>query len=266
MDFANIRYSVEGPIATIQLNRPEYKNAQSYALLQDVDDAFTLAENDDAVRAVIVRGSGGDFSAGHDLGTPAGVASRGQLDGLERYNQFRKYNLDLLLRWRNLPKPTISMVEGYCIFAGWMLAACTDIVFAARDALFLAGYVEYMSIPFDVGVRRAKELCFESRFITADEAREYGFVNRVYDPADLERETYAFAMRVSENHPTTVRLAKLNINKAQDAGGYTNALEDSFGDYLVMSSHGGNGRVEGARRLAPVDLAVRHRKGERYGL
>ena len=269
MDFKDILYTTDGPVATIMLNRPKYKNAQSYQLLQEVDDAFTLAENDGDVRVVVVRGSGGDFSAGHDLGTPDVAeerANRPSLPGLTRYDQFKKYNLDVLLHWRNLPKPTISMVEGYCIYAGWMLAASTDIVFAAEDSLFLAGFVEYMSIPWDIGVKRAKELCFESRFITATEAREYGFVNRVLAKEDLERETYAYAHRVAENNPVSLRFAKVQMNKAQDAQGYTQALNDSLGDYIAMQSMGGTGMTEGARRLATVDLAVRGRKGDRYGL
>ena len=265
MDFKDILYRADGPVATITLNRPEFRNAQSYALLQEVDDAFTLATRDASVRVIVVRGSGGTFSAGHDLGTPDAAAQRRE-PGLERYNDFKKYNLDVLLRWRNLPKPTIAMVEGYCIFAGWMLAAAMDVVFAADDALFLAGFVEYMSIPWDIGIKRAKELCFESRFISAAEAAEYGFVNRVYAPAELERETYAWANRVAENNPVTVRFAKVQMNKAQDMQGYSNHLEDGLGDYLAMTSMGGNGRVEGQRRLEPVDLAVRYRKGDRYGL
>jgi len=269
MTFTDILYDTDGPIATIRLNRPEYRNAQSYQLLQEVDDAFTLAENDDDVRVVIVRGSGGTFSAGHDLGTPdvaAERAARDQEPGLRRYNQFKKYNLDVLLHWRNLPKPTIAMVEGYCIYAGWMLAAAMDIVYAADDALFLAGFVEYMSIPWDIGVKRAKELCFESRFISAAEAAQYGFVNHVLPQADLERETYAYAHRVAENNPVSVRFAKVQMNKAQDLQGYSNALEDGLGDYLAMQAHRGAAMVEGKRRLATVDLAVRGRRGERYGL
>ncbi len=166
-------------------------------MLDEIDAAFDFALADKSVRVVIVRGSGGHFSSGHDLGTPEAVAYRkslGAAPGIETYDEFRKYNLDLLLKW-NFEKPTITMVEGYCIYAGWMLAACCDIVFAAEDAQFLAGFVEYMSIPWDIGIRRAKELCFESRFITAHEAAQYGFVNRVLTPAELEGETTAFARR-----------------------------------------------------------------------
>ena len=158
------------------------------------------------------------------------------------------------------------MVEGYCIYAGWMLAACCDVVFAASDAEFLAGFVEYMSIPWDIGIRRAKEICFESRFITAEEAREYGFVNRVLSPAALERETYAYAQRVAENSLDALRFMKIQANKAQDAQGFTNALEDSLGDYQAMKyMMGAEMRVPGEKRLATVDLAFRGKKGERYG-
>jgi enoyl-CoA hydratase len=148
-----------------------------------------------------------------------------------------------------------------------MLAGCCDIVFAADDAQFLAGFVEYMSIPWDIGIRRAKELCFESRFIPAAEAAQYGLVNRVLALADLERETYAFARRVAENSPGALRYAKIQMNKAQDAQGFTRAVEDSFGDYVAMMNVlADEMRVEGQRRLSTVDLAVRGRKGDRFGL
>lgn len=270
MSFEEIAYTTDGPLGVITLARPQYRNAQGYRMLDEIDRAFGLAKADKSVRVVIVRGSGGHFSTGHDLGTPEALAYRkalGAAPGIESYDQFRKYNLDLLVGWRNFEKPTIAMVEGYCIYAGWMLAACCDIVFAAADAQFLAGFVEYMSIPWDIGIKRAKELCFESRFITAKEAADYGFVNRVLAPDALEVETYAFARRVAENTPGALRFAKIQMNKAQDAQGYTRALEDSFGDYVAMMNVlEDEMRVEGARRLTTVDLAVKGRKGERFGL
>ncbi len=270
MSFGEILYEVRDPLAVITLNRPAWRNAQSYRMLDEIDAAFAAARADEAVRAVIVRGSGGHFSTGHDLGTDEAVAYRAQLGakpGVQTYDQFKRYNLDLLLGWRNFPKPTIAMVEGYCIYAGWMLAAAMDIVFAADDAQFLAGIVEYMSAPWDVGPRKAKELVFESRFIAAEEAAKLGFVNRVYRPSELEGETFAFAARVAENSPEVLRLAKVQINKAQDAQGFTQALEDSLGDYMAMMwMPGAELRMEGLKRMLAVDLAVRGRRGERAGL
>jgi enoyl-CoA hydratase/carnithine racemase len=82
-----------------------------------------------------------------------------------------------------------------------MIAAAMDLVFASPDALFLAGLLEYFSIPWDVHPRKAKELVFESRFITAEEAHEIGFVNRIYPSVELRRETLAFATRAPPWRP-----------------------------------------------------------------
>jgi enoyl-CoA hydratase len=271
VEFQDIAYTVEdGGVGVITLNRPQYRNAQSYRMLDEIDRAFDLALPDERVRVLLVRGAGGVFSTGHDLGTPDGVAYRealGAEPGIQRYDEFKKYNLDLLVKWRNFAKPTLAVVEGYCIYAGWMLAACMDVVFAAEDAEFLGGFVEYNSIPWDIGVRRAKELCFESRFISADEAARYGFVNRVLAKDELERESFAWARRVAENSPATLRMAKIQMNKAQDAQGFTGALEDSLGDYCAMMwMPGAEMRMTSERRLRTVDLAVRGKRGERSGL
>ncbi|MBK9344623.1 MAG: enoyl-CoA hydratase/isomerase family protein [Dehalococcoidia bacterium] len=269
-ELTDIAYSTDGPIAWITFNRPKYRNAQSWRLLDEFDTAMDLADADEAVQVIIVRGAGGNFSSGHDLGTPEQSEARkakGIGDaGIDFYNNFKHYNLDLLLKWRNARKPTIAMVEGYCIFAGWMMAACVDIVFAAKDALFLPALLEYFSLPYDIGTRKAKELMFESRFLTADEAMECGFVNRVYDLADLERETVNYALRVAENAPMNVRMAKVAANKSQDLMGYTASLESGLSDYMLMMTNQGSGRVQGMRRLGGVDLAVRGLKGERAGL
>jgi len=270
MEFEDLLYRVDGPIAWITFNRPQYRNAQSWRLLDEYDRAMDLSVADPAVRVIITRGAGGNFSSGHDLGTPeqaADRAARGVADaGIEFYENFRHYNLDLLVKWRNAPKPTIAMVEGYCIFAGWMMAACVDLVFAARNALFLPAMLEYFSLPYDVGVRKAKELMFESRFLTAEEAMQLGFVNRVYEPEELERETAGYALRVAENNPVVVRLSKAAANRAQDLMGYSAFLDAGLSDYLVMMANRGEARTRGGRRLGGVELAIRGLRGERPGL
>jgi enoyl-CoA hydratase len=266
----DVLYEVDGSIALVTLNRQKYRNAQSWPLLDALDDSLDRAVRDEAVRVVLVRGAGEHFSSGHDLGTPEQLAdwkARDMAeDGIQFYEAFRRYNLDYTLKWRNLPKPTIAVVRGYCIFGGWMIAAAMDLVFASPDARFLAGMVEYFSVPWDIHPRKAKELVFESRFIDAEEARELGFVNRIYPAADLERETLAYARRVAENGRTALRVSKLAINKAQDIQGYSAAMEAAFADYLVMAQAGGATPREGERRLGAVDLALRGLRGERPGL
>ncbi len=223
-----------------------------------------------SVRVIIVQGEGGNFSAGHDLGTPEQIddlRARGTPRvGIEEYESFRKYNLDLTLKWRNLPKPTVAMVRGYCIYGGWMIAAAMDVVFASPSARFLAGQVEYLSIPFDVGFRKAKELLFESRFIDAEEAHALGFVNRVIEDESLEQETLGWAHRVGENGYGNLRMAKLAVNKMQDLVGFSAAMEAAFADYLVVARMGGHPpKRPRERRLAGVDLALKGARGERAG-
>jgi enoyl-CoA hydratase len=261
-DFGTVTFDVEGPIATITLNEPETANAQSYRMLDALDLAFEAAGRATDVRVVIVRGAGGNFSSGHAL--PSGFGT--DEDPEELYAQFKRHNVELLLKWRDLPKPTIALVEGYCIYGGWMLAAAMDLVFAESDAKFLGGYVQYNSIPWDLGFRKAKDVCFESRFLSGEECAQAGFVSRALAAAEIEAETYAYARRVAENDPFTLRMAKLQINKAQDAQGFRLALEDSFGDYLGMIFMPGLQLIaDDKRRLRTVDLAIRGRRGERFG-
>ncbi len=265
-----VLYATDGPIALVTLNRPHYRNAQSYRLLDELDAALDRAIADPDVRVIVVTGAGEHFSSGHDLGTPENLADREARGipehGLGFYENFRHYNYTITQKWRDLPKPTIAMVRGYCIYGGWMIASAMDIVFADDSARFLAGLVEYFSIPWDIGYRKSKELLFESRFIDADEAHRLGFVNRVLPAADLEGETLAFARRVAENSPTAVRMSKLAVNRMQDQAGYTASVEAAFHDYLVLSNTRGVARVEGRRRLGGVDLAMRGQRGERPGL
>jgi enoyl-CoA hydratase len=271
MELRDVRYETEGNIALIRLDRPQYRNAQSWRLLDDLDRAFDLAMDDDEIKVVVLKGEGGNFSSGHDLGTPEQLADRELRDiprhGIGFYDNFRQYNLDYTLKWRNLPKPTIAMVEGYCIFGGWMIASAMDIIFAAEDSLFLTALLEYFTAPWDVGPRKAKELMFESRFITAEEAMQLGFVNRVYAKDELQEQTLLYAQRVAENSRWALRQAKLAVNKAMDIQGFTAAVEAGFADYLVVSQLSrSDGRKEGERRLPGVDLAVRGLRGERPGL
>jgi len=269
-ELTDCTFEADGPIGWITFNRPQYRNAQSWRLLDEFDRAMDLADADAGVQVIIVKGSGGNFSSGHDLGTPEQVEdrrARGIGDaGVDFYNNFKHYNLDLLLKWRNAPKPTIAMVEGYCIFAGWMMAACVDIVFASKNAMFLPALLEYFSLPYDIGTRKAKELMFESRFLSADEAMQCGFVNRVLEPENLVRETTNYALRVAENSPMNVRMAKVAANKSQDLMGYTASLESGLSDYMLMMTHRGEARLKDQRRLGGVDLAVRGLKGDRAGL
>jgi len=241
MEYQHIIYQ-PGRVARVILNRPRYLNAQSRLMREEMDDAFTRAAEDDEVGAIVLSGAGEHFSSGHDLGTPEEMADRQErgypTDRFGRYRRVRATTLENSLRWHNLPKPTIAMVHGYCIFGGWIFAAAMDIIFASEDALFLPSHVQYFSIPWDIGPRKAKEVLFEHRFMTAWEAYQHGLVNRVFPREKLEEETLAYAQRVADNwvrDPIRLRTIKFSINHMMDAMGFTAELEAAYQSYFIVT-------------------------------
>ena len=114
-----------------------------------------------------------------------------------------------------------------------MIASSMDIIFASEDALFLPAHFQFFSTPWDIGPRKAKEVLFEHRFITADEALTQQFVNRVYPGDKLEEETLAYANRVADNDPFLVRASKFSINHMMDTMGFTSEVEAAFQTYFI---------------------------------
>ena len=179
----------EGSIAVITMNRPRYRNPLSSQMMAELDEAFIRAEDDPDVRVIVLRGEGPTFSGGHDLGSPDALATRAERENEpmgNRYPRTRGMDVDPHLRWRDIPKPTIAVVQGACIYAAWMLASAMDVIFAAEDAQFLPTNFAYFAVPWDIGARRAKYLMFDNRFLTAREAMDWGFVQEVHPSEELE--------------------------------------------------------------------------------
>ena len=237
--FEQVEYRVEGRLARVVLNRPQYRNAQSRVLLSELDAAFAAAAADPSVRVIILSGNGLAFSAGHDLGTPEEAedrARRARDDVSATEAQFVyswDHFVDLSLRWRDIPKPTIAAVHGWCIFGGWLIASAMDLIVAADDARFLTALLQYFPLPYDVGPRKAKELLFDSTPLSATDAEALGFVNRVVPAASLEDEVVALATRIAENNPFYLRMAKLAVNSSQDAMGFRTAIQGAHSHYQL---------------------------------
>jgi enoyl-CoA hydratase len=223
VSYETIRYE-PGPVARVVLNRPAQHNALSGLMLRELDDAFRAAVDDPAVRIIVLSGAGASFSAGHELGAPEPLRDgdpRAATDAFGRSELHRDLYLDSHLRWRDLPKPTLAAVHGYCFDGGWMLAAAMDVVFAADDALFMPVYGSYFTASWDLGARKAKEVLYEERILSAAEAEQWGFVNRVYPPGELEPASLRYAGRVAEHSPFTTRTIKFAIHQTLDAMGFS---------------------------------------------
>lgn len=234
-----ISYEVVNHVARITMNRAGVRNAQSRKLLEAMDEAFHQAQHDRDVHVVALFGAGEHFSGGHDLGSSDELADRAQ-DPLQaglrgRYEHSREHFVDKTLRWRNLPKPTIAGVQGYAIFAGWMVASAMDIIYAADDAMLLAANFQYFSVPWDVNPRKAKEMLYESRFIDAEEALQLGLVNRVLPAASLHEAVIEYAERIAENDPFQLRMMKLAVNQMIDGQGFAAHITAAHHMHMLSS-------------------------------
>lgn len=266
-DYKHILYEVKDKIARITLNRPESVNVQSTIMLEELDHAIDTAGADRDVRVICLFGAGRNFSAGHDLGTAEEKAHREKFPLEEGARGFfdRTWRLyvDMHLRWRNVQKPMICAVQGYCIFGGWMVASTADIIFAAEDALFLGSAFQYFSIPYDIHPRMAKELLFQSRFINARQARDYGLVNRVISSERLIEETLEYAADVAANDPFDLRTTKLAVNQALDAQGFTSHIYNAHSTFMArrMGSFDPGyvlPKADGGKRQPLVQVALDH--------
>jgi enoyl-CoA hydratase len=270
MDFRTIRYEQLGAVVRITANRPEVLNAQSRVMIVELDAAFRAASEDDATRTIIVAGAGAHFSAGHDLGSPDEIEDQkahpvgpGIAENLKRLSELY---LETCLRWRDVPKPTIAQVQGYCIMGGMMIASACDLIVASDDALFAdravkwgGAHVQYFSMPWDLGPRKAKEYLFTGEFISAAEAEKLGLVNRVVPRASLEEETMKLAQQIAERDPFALKFAKASVNEMQNAQGWREAMEGAFKNYMITIPH----RIE----LGTYGAAVREKNPkDRFGV
>jgi len=237
-----------GPVLKITTNRPEVLNAQSRILLEELDDAFNAAVDDKDVKVIILAGAGKHFSAGHDLGsqqemedqkkTPLEPGFKGE------YRRLWERFFENTMRWRDLPKPTIAQVQGYCIMGGMMIASACDLIIASEEAQFAdravgwgGGHVQYFSMPWDLGPRKAKEYLFTGEFIGAAEAEKLGLVNRVVPREKLEAETMTLAQKIATKDSFALKLAKASVNETQNAQGWHQAMEGAFKNYMLTIPH-----------------------------
>lgn len=231
-------------IARVTLNRPDKANAQSYEMLYALNDAFDRAVADDDVRVIVLAAAGRHFSSGHDLaGGKFSLAEHavGQWGGFDapgmegHWAREEEVYFGLCWRWRNIPKVLIAEVQGKVIAGGLMLVWPCDLVVASEDATFSdpvvafgANGVEYFGHPWELGVRKAKEMLFTGRSITAKVAYQLGMVNRVVPTEKLTEETMALAEEIAVQPMMGLKTAKESVNQMQDAQGYYNALRSAM--------------------------------------
>jgi enoyl-CoA hydratase/carnithine racemase len=235
MTYQTILYAVTDGVLTITLNRPDKLNAFTGEMMIELIDAFDRADADDAVRAIVVTGSGRAFCAGADLSAGAATfdydkrsdrpdkaagGSPVRADGSIDYTHpnVRDGGGRLTLRIFECLKPVIAAVNGPAVGVGVTMQLAMDVRLASADAKF--GFVfarrgivpeaaSSFFLPKLVGISQALEWCYTGRVFGAEEAKAGGLVRSVHAPADLLPAAYALAREIADNTaPVSVALTR----------------------------------------------------------
>ena len=258
-----IVYDSGDGIATITLNRPEAANAQTLEMLDDLDQAWRRAAEDPDVRVIVLQANGKHFSAGHDIRSVGKDETPPKWTVAGIYEIEAKRFLEYSLRWRNVPKPSIAAVQGVCIAGGLLLCWPCDLIVAADNAKFSdpvvsmgIGGVEYHGHTWEWGARKAKEMLFTGRAMTAQEAEAIGMVNRVVPLTELRSHVRELAAEIATRHPFALRQAKRAVNQTLDVQGFYAAIQAVFD--IHQNGHGNALSESGL----PILMRLEDMKGE----
>ena len=218
--YETLELKVDEHVATVSLNRPDKANSMNAQLWQDLQACFEWLDEEPAVRAVILAGNGKHFCAGLDLAMFAGLHGEAQEAG-RRSEHLRRVVLrlqDNLSAIEKCRKPVLAAIHSTCIGGGVDMTRCADQRYATEDAFFSIREID-IGMAADVGTLQrlpkiippgvANELAYTGRDMDAEEARECGFVNRVYEVREaMMREVTAIARSIASKSPLAVRGTK----------------------------------------------------------
>jgi enoyl-CoA hydratase/carnithine racemase len=204
-----VQVGVTDGIGVLSLDRPDQRNPLSVAMMREVTAALLALGEDDAVGAIVVRSDGPVFSAGHDL---AEMVDRTLEDEREVFDVCTQM-MDTVQQVR---QPVIASVQGTAVAAGCQLVATCDLVVASDKAVFGTPGVKiglFCSTPMVavsrvVGRKRALQLLLTGQVIDAATAADWGLVNEVVAPEELESATLALARQVAAASPLTLQIGK----------------------------------------------------------
>jgi enoyl-CoA hydratase/carnithine racemase len=209
MNYKDIQVQTDGRISNLLLNRPEKRNALSLKTLEEMRHAIKDLARRQEVRVVILRGSGPVFSAGHDLKEIADA-------GLNEYRKIFATCMNMMLLLREIPQPVIAAVHGIATAAGCQLVAACDLAVATDDARFATPGVKIgffcttPMVPLSrvVGRKKALEMLFTGEFISAQEALQFGLVNKVVPTEELDETVKKLAEHIYQFSRTVLGVGK----------------------------------------------------------
>jgi 2-(1,2-epoxy-1,2-dihydrophenyl)acetyl-CoA isomerase len=210
--YRTILYAVADNVATVQLNRPDRRNALTSEMLSELHTALLAAADDSDVRAIVLTGAGPTFCAGQDLSIFTGA-----LEGHTVREAIVKYYKPLIMAMVEIEKPIIGAINGGAAGAGASLALACDLRVMGDDAYILQAFSSIGLVPDAgstwfmarlVGYSRALQLCAEAERIPALRCLEWGLCNRVAPAAELQKVAQAWAHNLAQRPTLAVGWTK----------------------------------------------------------
>ena len=225
MNYETVILEKKENIATLTLNRPEKLNAITPRMTQELIIALDEADADDEVRVLIITGAGRGFCSGADVGGMAGGTHResSTARSAEDIRQGLAQGAGKIIpKLQKMQKPTIAMVNGIAVGAGFDIALACDLRVGSENTRFMNAFVRIglfpgfggtWLYPRVMGLGKALEYLFTGDFMEAQEAKTLGVLNRLVPANELEKETWALARKIADGPPIAIRLMKLQVYK-----------------------------------------------------
>ena len=221
MSYETVTWDVEDGVGRITLNRPESLNAWNEQFGLDLRDIVTKDAQDDAARALLITGAGRGFSSGADL-KESGAGETDE-DGLPNVRKrLNELYHPILVGLRELPKPVVAAVNGPAVGIGASLAFACDLIVAASSAYFNLAFVNIglmpdggstAFVPAAVGKARAFEMALLGERVPAQQALDWGLINRVVEPESLPKESLELARRLARGPTRSYAGSKRALNR-----------------------------------------------------
>src|SRR3989475_1053372 len=227
MTFEAIDYAAADGIARITLNRPARLNAINRRLISDLRDAVIAANEDGAVRVMVLSGAGRAFCAGYDLdwGTRSEDATQREMAG--NWGPVRGYeamsgNVKVFMSLWESPKPVIAQIHGWCVGGGTDMALCADVIYMAEDAQIGYPPARVWGEPTSVlwvyrlGLEHAKRLMLSGESLSGKEAERLGLASKAVPAEELAGVVDTMARRLATTPANQLAMSKLLVNQAYE--------------------------------------------------
>lgn len=238
--FSHLSLTRDGAVATIRMHDDASLNAFSVRMCGELRRALRRAEDDDAVRVLILTGSDKAFSAGGDI-----RQMRDQPTGpLETYEFIRREFGGVVMGIADMDKPVVAAVQGVAMGVGFFAALACDMVVASRDARFGSAYVHLALTPLglslilarSVGYHRAYEICALGEPLSGEEAHRLGLVNRLAEAGQVQEEAAVLARRLAAGPPRALAFCKQFLRQAVQADLEDHLAHGEAAQPLLLSS------------------------------